>query len=143
MTIMHRKTVTLTCDVNGYAEEDLNAYPRSSSLLLTSLHAVLLEGDGGVHLTVREVNVADEDDEDAEETPGTILFYSDREVTNPDVMFYPRVAEVVDQDGVALANEYVPVRITTRQLRVEVDGGALDQEFDVSVFYTSAGDQRF
>jgi len=136
---MHRRTVELTCSaVDGHAEEDVSAYPTSSIALLTRLHAVRYAGDQ-LALTVSEVDPADEDDEDAEDTPGAMLLHV---FETDDKVYYPRVAEVVDQDGAAIANEYVPVILGTTKVRIEVDGPALSTA-TVELFYETAGDQRF
>jgi len=136
---INRRTVSLTCGADGHDEEDVTTYPAPTTVArLSRLYAVRYAGDQ-LSLTVSEVNPADPDDEDAEVTVGEPLLFI---FETDDRLYYPRVAEVVDQDGVAIANEYVTPLITTYRVRVEVDG-PVNSTATVDLFYETPGDSRF
>lgn len=135
---MRRQVAELTCDANGYAEEDVDAFPHSSVARLTRLYAVKFEstdGNSNPALTIRQLD----EDEDGDETPGDILLYIE---STDDRLYFPRVAYTVDQEGTAITDSYEPAAIGTEKVRVELDG-AEDDAATVTLFYETAGDQRF
>lgn len=145
MTI-RKRTATISPDTYGSDSEDLTA--RSSNDRWYGLFGVRVRHDDPkpFHVTVREVDL----DDDNEETDGEILFH----VMSPrdGVIYSPRVESVTESvDHAATAGnatagtgeENAMKQIGTRQVRVDVDRATASGTIYVDVYMQTPGDYRF
>jgi hypothetical protein len=132
-----RNTAEITLGAGGVGSDDLSIYPTTNNRF-NGVRAIVVRTDapGRLSVDVREIDIDDDD----EETDGDLLFhvYQPRDGH----AYYPQTG-TVDEAGAALATSGQPVRISTRKLRVDVSGGAVDDVVYVDVFTESPGDQRF
>lgn len=142
---VRRKTASLTVDAYGQATEDLNFALDSTRWL--GLFGVRVNHDEAkrFHVTVREVDIDPDDDS---ETDGELLFH----VQSPrdGVTYHPRVeshAQSVSENASyptdSTSEENTLPQVSTRHVRVDIDGATSAAEIEVDVYLQTAGDYRF